>query len=77
MPKEKKREAKNENGGNHILRHRDSIAGRGDKFDERVMHEEEFGEENVELVDSDWADFEKVLRYANFILCCILRYILY
>lgn len=63
MTKDKKRDAKN-GGGNHIRRHRDSIAGRGEKFDERVMHDEEFGEENVELVDSDWADFEKVLRYA-------------
>lgn len=30
-----------------------------------VIHDEEFGEENVELVDSEWADFEKFLRYIH------------
>lgn len=35
---------------------------RGLDFYERIIHDEEFGEENVEQVDSDWADFEKVLR---------------
>ncbi|KAL7728341.1 hypothetical protein ACLKA6_007437 [Drosophila palustris] len=29
---------------------------------ERIIHDEEFGEENVELVDSEWADFEKFIR---------------
>lgn len=29
--------------------------------DERVMHDEEFGEENVEQVDQEWADFERIL----------------
>ena len=29
---------------------------------ERIIHDEEFGEENVELVDSEWADFERILR---------------
>lgn len=36
---------------------------------DRVIHDsEEHGlEENVELVDSEWADFERALRYnANF-----------
>ncbi|KAH8318721.1 hypothetical protein KR074_002658 [Drosophila pseudoananassae] len=28
---------------------------------ERIIHDEEFGEENVELVDSEWADFEKFI----------------
>lgn len=28
----------------------------------RIMHDEEFGEENVEQVDSEWADFEKFIR---------------
>lgn len=68
MVKDRKRNA--ENGGNnvstssgtHMLRHRDSIAGRFS--DERVVHDEEFGEENVEMVDSDWADFERALRYS-------------
>lgn len=36
-----------------------------DKFLERVIHDEERGEENVELVDSEWADFERALRYGN------------
>lgn len=31
---------------------------------DRVIHESEDGlEENVELVDSEWADFERALRY--------------
>lgn len=30
---------------------------------DRVIHDEEAGEENVELVDSEWADFERALRY--------------
>uniref|UniRef100_A0A1A9V008 Uncharacterized protein n=1 Tax=Glossina austeni TaxID=7395 RepID=A0A1A9V008_GLOAU len=34
---------------------------RSTKQDERVIHDEEFGEENVELVDSEWADFEKFI----------------
>lgn len=35
---------------------------------DRVIHDSEHGlEENVELVDSEWADFERALRYnANF-----------
>lgn len=33
-----------------------------DRVYERIIHDEEFGEENVELVDSDWADFERALR---------------
>lgn len=28
-----------------------------------VIHDEELGQENVELVDSEWADFERALRY--------------
>lgn len=30
---------------------------------DRVDHNAELGEENVELVDSEWADFERALRY--------------
>lgn len=30
---------------------------------DRVIHDAELGEENVELVDSEWADFERALRY--------------
>lgn len=31
---------------------------------DRVIHDAEHGlEENVELVDSEWADFERALRY--------------
>lgn len=30
--------------------------------EERVMHDEEFGEENVEQVDQEWAEFERVLQ---------------
>lgn len=29
---------------------------------ERIIHDEEFGEEDVELVDSEWADFERFFR---------------
>lgn len=29
---------------------------------ERIIHDEEFGEEDVELVDSEWADFERIFR---------------
>lgn len=32
------------------------------QFTERVMHDEELGEENVELVDEEWQDFERALR---------------
>lgn len=31
--------------------------------DPQVTYDEELGEENVELVDSEWADFERALRY--------------
>ncbi|XP_065076182.1 chloride channel protein 2 isoform X3 [Ochlerotatus camptorhynchus] len=31
-------------------------------YTERAFHDEEFGEENVELVDEEWASFERVLR---------------
>uniref|UniRef100_A0A182SPS8 Uncharacterized protein n=1 Tax=Anopheles maculatus TaxID=74869 RepID=A0A182SPS8_9DIPT len=30
-------------------------------YTERIFHDEEFGEENVELVDEEWASFERVL----------------
>lgn len=30
--------------------------------DERVIHDEEFGEENVQEVDEEWAEFERVLH---------------
>lgn len=32
-------------------------------IDDHVIHDEELGQENVELVDSEWADFERALRY--------------
>lgn len=32
---------------------------------ERIIHDEEFGEEDVELVDSEWADFERFFRYIH------------
>lgn len=38
------------------------INGKHDRAYERIIHDEELGEESVELVDSEWADFEKVLR---------------
>lgn len=31
--------------------------------DNRIIHDEEFGEDNVELVDAEWKDFENFLRY--------------
>lgn len=66
MTKDKNRDAKNGDVTNHHhLKHRDSIAGRYDDR-HRVIHDAELGEENVELVDSDWADFEKALRYDHY-----------
>lgn len=35
------------------------------KTAERIIHDEEFGEEDVELVDSEWADFERFFRYLH------------
>lgn len=32
------------------------------KLNAHVKYDEELGEENVELVDSEWADFERALR---------------
>lgn len=32
---------------------------------DQVIYDEELGEENVELVDSEWADFERALRYTK------------
>ncbi|KAH8295333.1 hypothetical protein KR018_010061 [Drosophila ironensis] len=42
-------------------RQRDRNRDRGNQKVERIIHDEEFGEENVELVDSEWADFEKFI----------------
>lgn len=39
-----------------------SSAGSSDRSEEFVMKDEYFGEENVELVDSEWADFERFIR---------------
>lgn len=36
-----------------------------DRVYERIIHDEEFGEENVEMIDSEWADFEKALRLVS------------
>lgn len=33
-----------------------------DRAYERIVPDEEFGGENLELVDSEWADFERALR---------------
>lgn len=35
---------------------------------ERIIHDEEFGEEDVELVDSEWADFERIFRYIRVLI---------
>jgi hypothetical protein len=36
---------------------------RGRDFFERIIHDAgEFGEENVDEIDAEWAEFEKVLR---------------
>lgn len=58
MTKDRKRDMGNSAPLN-LRRHRDSIAGR---FDDRIVHDAELGQENVEMVDSDWADFERALR---------------
>lgn len=46
-------------GNNSAKRMSLSICGEND----HVIHDEELGQENVELVDSEWADFERALRY--------------
>lgn len=43
-------------------RERERERERGRDFLESIIHDAEFGEENVEQVDEEWADFEKVLR---------------
>lgn len=50
---------------------------RGRAVERKLIHDEEFGEEDVELVDSEWADFERVLRYISFEKSeCIKKYFL-
>lgn len=44
-------------------RGREERDGRGRDFFERIIHDAgAFGEENVEEIDAEWAEFEKVLR---------------
>lgn len=50
----------------HTSKHSSSAHGHGQERDDRIIHDEELGEENVELVDSEWADFERALRYSNY-----------
>lgn len=39
---------------------------RGRDFFERIIHDAgEFGEENVELVDREWAEFENFMRWVE------------
>lgn len=47
----------------HSSKHSGSAQAHQDGRDDRVIHDEELGEENVELVDSEWADFERALRW--------------
>lgn len=44
------------------VRDRSRVSDRDRAFFERIIHDEEFGEENVEQVDAEWEDFEKILR---------------
>lgn len=46
-----------------------SQCGEANKTDKihHVIHDEDAGEENVELVDSEWADFERALRYSTLV----------
>lgn len=39
-----------------------NMSNRKGVTDDHVNYDEELGEENVELVDSEWADFERALR---------------
>lgn len=39
-----------------------ALSERRPSASERIIHDEEFGEEDVELVDSEWADFERFFR---------------
>lgn len=45
--------------------HKRGAGGTAPAIGDRVIHDEELGEENVELVDSEWADFERALRYTQ------------
>lgn len=38
------------------------FAHKKNSVDERVIHDEEFGEQDVEQVDAEWAEFERALR---------------
>lgn len=49
----------------HTSKHSSSAHGHGQERVDRIIHDEELGEENVELVDSEWADFERALRYST------------
>lgn len=51
----------------HTAKHSSSGHGQGRERDDRIIHDEELGEENVELVDSEWADFERALRYSTLV----------
>lgn len=39
-----------------------TVSNKREITDDQVNYDEELGEENVELVDSEWADFERALR---------------
>lgn len=56
MDKKVKQERQTSEGNDSSQR---SETSKGD----HVVYDEELGEENVELVDSEWADFERALRY--------------
>lgn len=62
MDKNVKKELQQPNDGNSS-----SQCGEAKKTDRihHVIHDEDAGEENVELVDSEWADFERALRYST------------
>lgn len=40
--------------------------GRGREFFERIIHDAgEFGEENVDEIDKEWAEFESFMRWVE------------
>lgn len=52
------KERRRENDGRIMERNRD--------FLERIIHDAgEFGEENVQEIDEEWAEFERVLRFVD------------
>lgn len=56
-----------DNDGRQMERNRD--------FLERIIHDAgEFGEENVQEIDEEWAEFERVLRFVGILVLTVKNY---